>query len=120
MKLVVCDDDRVIRFLLEAVLSTRGGHQVIATGDPDEVRSLVTEHQPDLVLLDYLLPGRTGLEVVKELRADPVTAGVPVVFLTGLADLPDESELPELGISGLITKPFDTTTLAHRLEQLLS
>jgi CheY-like chemotaxis protein len=60
----------------------------------------VLEHDPDLVLLDYVMPRRTGLEVVEELRADPKTAEVKVVFLTGRVDIADEASLDALGVVG--------------------
>lgn len=118
MRFVVCDDDPVIRYLLEVVLGKRGGHEVIAVGSPHEVTATVTEHKPDLVLLDYVMPGRTGMEVVEELRADPETAHVKIAFLTGRVDIADEEQLETLNVSGIIEKPFDTATLADRLAQL--
>jgi CheY-like chemotaxis protein len=115
MRLVVCDDDPVIRYLLEVVLAKRGGHDVRAVEHPEEVSTAVLEHDPDLVLLDYVMPRRSGLEVVEELRADPRTADVRVVFLTGRVDIGDEAALDALGVVGIIEKPFDTATLADRL-----
>lgn len=118
MRFVVCDDDPVIRYLLEVVLGKRGGHEVIAVGNPNEVSPTVVEHEPDLVLLDYVMPGRTGMDVVEELRSDPATAEVKVAFLTGRVDIADEAQLDALKISGIIEKPFDTATLADRLAAL--
>lgn len=119
MKLVVCDDDPVIRYLLEVVLAKRGGHTVVAVGHPDAVVPAVLEHQPDLIVLDYVMPDRTGREVVEELRADPSTADLPVVFLTGRSDLGEQGELEAMGVVGIVEKPFDTSTLAGRLEEML-
>lgn len=119
MKLVVCDDDPVVRYLLEVVLAKRAGHSVVVVGHPDAVCPAVVEHSPDLVVLDYVMPGRNGRDVVEELRADPVTAGVPVVFLTGRADLGDEAELAAIGVVGIVEKPFDTSSLADRLAEML-
>lgn len=118
MRIVICDDDPVIRYLLEVVLGKRGGHDVRSVENPEDVGPAVIEHQPDLVLLDYVMPRRTGLEVVEELRADPRTADVKVVFLTGRVDVGDETSLEALGVVGVIEKPFDTSTLADRLVEL--
>jgi two-component system, OmpR family, response regulator len=118
MRLVICDDDPVIRYLLEVVLGRRGGHDVVSVGNPEEVADAVLAHNPDLVLLDYVMPRRTGLEVVEELRADPATADVKVVFLTGRVDIGEEGSLDELGVVGIIEKPFNTATLATQLEKL--
>jgi CheY-like chemotaxis protein len=115
MRLVVCDDDPVIRYLLEVVLARRGGHDVRTVENSEEVGEAVIAHSPDLVLLDYVMPKRSGLEVVQELRADPKTRDVKVVFLTGRVDIADEASLESLGVVGVIEKPFDTATLAERL-----
>lgn len=117
MRLVICDDDPVIRYLLEVVLGKRGGHDVVSVVDPEDVSDAVISHDPDLVLLDFVMPRRTGLEVVEELRADPKTAEVKVVFLTGRVDIADEASLETLGVVGVIEKPFETATLSTRLEE---
>ena len=118
MRLVICDDDPVIRYLLEVVLGKRGGHDIVSVANPEDVGEAVLSHDPDLVLLDYVMPRRTGLEVVEELRAVPETADVKVVLLTGRVDIADEASLDALGIVGIIEKPFDTATLANRLVSL--
>ena len=119
MRLLVCDDDPVIRYLLEVVLGKRGGHDVTAVGDANEVADLARRLEPDAVLLDFVMPGLTGLDVAGELKADPVTAGIPVIFLTGRADIADE-EFEDLNVVGVIEKPFETATLADRVQELIS
>ena len=119
MKFLICDDDPVIRYLLEVVLAKRGGHEVITVSDPLEVVPTATATTPDLVLLDYVMPVRTGAEVAQDLAAEPHTASIPVVFLTGRADVSGDEGFDELGVKGIIEKPFDTTTLADRLIALI-
>ncbi len=119
MKLVVCDDDPVIRYLLEVVLAKRGGHDVRAIEHAADVAGAVASDLPDLVLLDYMMPGLSGLDVASELAADPATSSVPVVFLTGRADIADE-EFEDLNVVGVIEKPFDTSTLATRLQEMIA
>jgi len=119
MKLVVCDDDPVIRYLLEVVLGKRGGHDVTAIEAASAVSAAVADKKPDLVLLDFMMPGLSGLDVAAELAADPETAGVPIVFLTGRADIADET-FEDLNVVGVIEKPFDTATLATRLQEMIA
>jgi CheY-like chemotaxis protein len=119
MKLVVCDDDPVIRYLLEVVLAKRGGHEVTVIEHSGDVASAVAEQRPDLVLLDFMMPGLSGLDVASELASDPDTADTPVVFLTGRADIEDE-EFEGLNVVGVIEKPFDTATLVFRLQEMLA
>jgi putative two-component system response regulator len=91
----------------------------VAVEHPDGVAPAVLEHSPDMILLDYMMPDRNGAEVVEELRADPETASTPVAYLTGRADVADGTTLEELGVVGVIEKPFDTTTLVPRLLTML-
>ncbi len=115
MKFLVCDDDPVIRYLLKVVLGRRGGHEVTVIEDPDRVLAAARTTRPDLVVLDQMMGGLHGTDVAARLRADPVTRAIPIVLLTGRDDLAAELDVASLGIVGIMTKPFDTATLAARL-----
>lgn len=118
MRFIICDDDPVIRYLLEVVLAKRGGHDVVALALPEDVATTAAVFQPDGVLIDFTLPGRTGVEVARELALDPKLATIPVVVLTGRSDLGDD--FAGTNIVGVIEKPFDTTNLVAQVEQLIS
>lgn len=120
MHILICDDDPTIRYLLEIVLGRLGGHQVISVPNPHSATRTAAEQQPDLILLDYVMPGRTGAEVAAELATAEATAGIPVVFLTGRSDLSQDVDLAGLGVKGVIEKPFDTASLSDRLIELAS
>ncbi len=120
IKFLFCDDDPVIRYLLEVLLAKRGGYEVVPVADPNQVVALAVEHEPDIILLDYVMPGLTGMQVVEELRKNPATEKIPVVFLTGRTDVADVESLDALGIKGVVEKPFDTTTFADRVMALAS
>lgn len=115
MKFLFCDDDPVIRYLLEILLSKRGGHDVVPVANPLEVVAQAIATSPDMILLDYVMPGMTGLDVVESLRQEEATQSIPVVFLTGRSDIADASFLDALGVKGVIEKPFDTYTFIDRL-----
>lgn len=115
-----CDDDPVIRYLLEVLISKRGGHDVITVADPFQVVDTARSSLPDVILLDYVMPGITGMDIVKLLRATPATERIPVVFLTGRTDVADVDQLEALGIKGVIEKPFDTAGFVERVIQLAS
>jgi two-component system, OmpR family, response regulator len=115
VKFLFCDDDPVIRYLLEVLLSKRGGHDIVSVADPRAVLEQALDTQPDIILLDYVMPGLTGMEVVFQLRARTETKQIPVVFLTGRTDVADVESLEALGIKGVVEKPFDTATFIERL-----
>jgi two-component system phosphate regulon response regulator PhoB len=120
MRFLICDDDPVIRYLLEVVLGKRGGHDVITVPDSQSVASVAAERRPDLILLDYIMPGLSGADVAAELAAGEKTAGIPIVLLTGRSDVSDEIDFESLGVKGVIEKPFDTSSLSDRLIRLAS
>ncbi len=115
MKVLICDDDPVIRYLLTVVLGKRAGDEVIEVASADDVFGAALEHRPDVIVLDYVMPNRDGASIVTELRTDPVLGAIPVVFLTGRSDIAEET-LDEIGVAGLIEKPFDASTLHDRLQ----
>lgn len=117
MRILVCDDDAVIRYLLNVVLGKRNGDEVVEVAAAGDVVATARETSPDLIVLDYLMPGRTGADLVRDLSATEDLASIPVVFLTGRSDI-QADELRELGVAGLIEKPFDTSTLADRLRAM--
>ena len=114
MRVLICDDDPVIRYLLTVVLTKRAGDEVIEVANADEVFDVAERERPDLIVLDYVMPNRSGADVVEELRTDETLAAIPVVFLTGRSDIAEET-LDEIGVTGLIEKPFDAASLPDRL-----
>lgn len=118
MKILVCDDDPVIRYLLEMVLERRGGHRVRAVDHPDAVAPAAVEWNPDLLVVDYVMPERSGIELVEDLRREEATRWLPVVLLTGRSDVAESEKLERLDVAGIVEKPFDTSTLSDRLTEL--
>ncbi len=119
MHYVICDDDPVIRYLLDLVLAKRGGHEVTATAEPADVLDIACRVRPDAVLIDYTMPGMSGIEVARSLGANPAVAHVPVVLLTGRADLGGD-DFNGTSIVGVIEKPFDTNGLITELDELMA
>jgi len=108
---LLAEDDPDIRHLVSAEL-VRHGFDVIETGDDDALAAIRREG-PDLVLLDLRRPGLEGLEVIRELRADPGTAGLPVIVLAAHAEA--------FGLDGTecVVKPFRPQDLVRRVESAL-
>ena len=116
--LVVADDDEDILTLLQERLS-RSGFEVIVARDGEEALQLVQARQPDLAVLDWTMPGPSGLEVLRALRADLATADIPVMMLTARACRDDVQEALEAGADDYMAKPFRPQDLVSRLRSML-
>jgi CheY-like chemotaxis protein len=85
IKVLLTEDSKFLRVATERAL-TRAGYEVITAVDGEQALQYAREKRPDLILLDLLLPKMTGPDVLKALKNDPATAGIPVVVLSGLSD----------------------------------
>lgn len=117
-RLLVVEDDLDIAHLLRHSLG-RAGFMVEVLHAGGEVLPAVRRSQPDLILLDLMLPGLDGLEICRALRGDPRTAAVPVIMLTARAEESDRIVGLELGADDYITKPFSPNEVVARVRALL-
>ncbi|MCL6638969.1 MAG: response regulator, partial [Firmicutes bacterium] len=101
-KILVIDDDKKITALLRRALSFEG-YDVIVAGNGEEGLKLAAAHDPDLVVLDVLMPGMDGWQVCRRLRAE---GGVPVLMLTARDEVSDRVRGLELGADDYLIKPF--------------
>ncbi|HEX7086727.1 MAG TPA: response regulator transcription factor [Vicinamibacterales bacterium] len=115
---LVVEDDPDIAALLRLHLS-RAGFEIAMLDAGDAVVQAVRDRQPALVLLDLMLPGLDGFEVCRALRADPRTAGVPIIMLTARAEESDRVMGLELGADDYVTKPFSPKEVVARVRALL-
>lgn len=105
LTILLVDDEPIGIKVLERTLKKEGYH-VITAHDGPTARSLASENQPDLVLLDIVMPGEDGFEVIQRLKEDPRTLHIPVIFLTGKDELDSKMTGFDLGAVDYITKPF--------------
>ena len=117
-RVLVVEDDPDIRELIAHAL-TRAGHQVDQLAHGGEAPRRVRETSPELVVLDLMLPGLDGLTVCQALRADPVTAAIPIIMLTARGEESDRVAGLELGADDYVTKPFSPRELVARVGALL-
>ncbi|RID90728.1 response regulator [Gemmobacter lutimaris] len=103
-----------IRFLLN-----RDGWQVTTLGDGGVAEAEVRARRPDLVILDLMLPGRSGLEILQALRADPATAALPVMMLTAKGQGRDREAAERAGANLFMAKPFSNTEFVAAARSLL-
>jgi len=118
-RILVADDDVDIRELVEFKLSTMG-HDIVAVGDGASAVEACRAQKPDLAVLDVMMPGVSGLDAIREIRADPALADLPVILLTARAQESDVETGFDSGADDYITKPFSPRELASRVEALLA
>jgi two-component system phosphate regulon response regulator PhoB len=116
--LLVADDDEDILTLVQLRLS-RSGYEVVVARDGEEALRLAHERSPDLVVLDWMMPKISGVEVLRQLRASEATAAIPVVLLTARASELDVQEGMAAGADDYIEKPFSPQELAVRVQTIL-
>ncbi|MCA1660731.1 MAG: phosphate regulon transcriptional regulator PhoB [Novosphingobium sp.] len=117
-KLLLVEDDPALAELLEFRFQGEG-YAVRATGDGDEALILAAEETPDLVILDWMIEGASGLEVCRRLRRDKATAHVPIVMLTARGAEDDRVRGLETGADDYLTKPFSPRELIARVAAVL-
>jgi two-component system, OmpR family, response regulator len=117
-RLLVVEDDPDIANLVSLALGDVGGYVVKSCFSASEALDAVGPFQPDLILLDVMMPGADGVAALKSLRLLPATRETPVVFMTAMAEPDDLVRYDALGCLGVIPKPFDPMKLAGRLEAL--
>lgn len=115
---VVADDDADIRDLVTFKLGS-AGYTVVPAADGDEALQLINEHRPELAVLDVMMPGQSGLDVLRSIRADEALAGTRVILLTARARDVDVDAGFSTGADDYLTKPFSPRELVHRVTTLI-
>ncbi|HET9976546.1 MAG TPA: response regulator [Burkholderiaceae bacterium] len=115
---LIADDEPNIVISLEFLMQ-REGHRVSIARDGDAALALIRAERPDLVLLDVMMPGKTGFEVCQAVRADESLAGVKILMLSAKGRDNDLAKGQALGADAYMTKPFSTRELAERVRALL-
>jgi two-component system, OmpR family, alkaline phosphatase synthesis response regulator PhoP len=117
-KVLVCDDEP---YILECVsyVVRQEGYDVLTAEDGNQGLSLFRAERPDLVLLDVMMPGKTGLEVCREIKSDELACGAYVILLTAMGQERDIEDGYQSGADDYMTKPFSPRFLRKRLHQLL-
>ena len=117
-KVLIADDEPNILISLEFLMK-REGHQVLLARDGVEALALIRSERPALVLLDVMMPGKSGIEVCQAVRADETLAGTLILMLTAKGRDTDVAKGLGVGADGYITKPFSTRELAQRVREML-
>lgn len=118
-KILIADDEPNIVISLEFLLK-REGYTVLIARDGQEAIDSIVREQPDLVLLDVMMPKKTGFEVCQEVRANESLQAIKILMLTAKGRDTDMAKGAALGADAYMTKPFSTRELVQKVAQMLS
>ncbi len=118
-KILIAEDERDIRDLIAFTLQF-AGHEVITTSNGEEALQAVRAQKPQLVLLDVRMPRLTGYEVCKEIKADPETQAIPVIFLSAKGQEAEIRDGLEAGAEQYLLKPFSPDQLIEQVNKILA
>jgi DNA-binding response OmpR family regulator len=117
IKVLAADDDPVILRLIEVNLSLEG-FDVETAARGEDVLAKAQDVGPQVIVLDVMMPGMTGWDVARQLRADAATAHIPIVFLSARTQEEDRRMGQELGVAEYVSKPFDPGDLVGTIRRL--
>jgi DNA-binding response OmpR family regulator len=115
---LVADDDNITRSIVEMKLKSRG-YRIVTAVDGDQALRLIESERPGLAVLDAMMPGVDGFEVLRRLKGDPELAAMPVVMLTARKLEQDIVRALDTGAADYLVKPFIPEELASRIARLL-
>jgi DNA-binding response OmpR family regulator len=115
--ILVCDDEPALRELMRAAI--RGEHRFVEAGDGEEALEAARHVRPDIVLLDVMLPGIDGVDVLREIRSDPTLAGTAVLVVSAWDSEADRRKIEDAGADAFVSKPFLPEELDALVERFL-
>jgi len=117
--LLVIDDDDGVREIIQISLEAAAGWQVLTASSGREGLQVAANQQPDAILLDVMMPNMDGAETFRRLQASPETAPIPTILLTAKAKMSEQQQYMNLGVTGIITKPFEALNLVNQIQTIL-
>ncbi len=118
-RILIIDDEQAIQAVASLSLKLEADWQVITANSGTEGIAIAGQEQPDAILLDVMMPILDGIETFKQLQQGPLTRNIPVILLTAKAQAAEQQQFQSLGVAGVITKPFNSLTLASQIAQVL-
>ncbi|MBK9470462.1 MAG: response regulator [Gammaproteobacteria bacterium] len=118
-RILVVDDSPTENFKISGVLK-RHGHEVLAAESGEQALQVARDSQPDLILMDIVMPGLNGFQATRQLTRDPATSAIPVVMLTAKSQEADRIWGERQGARGYLVKPVDDSVLVATISQVLA
>jgi CheY-like chemotaxis protein len=119
-RVLVVDDEEDVRSIVQLALNLKTDWEVILAASGKEALDLAAKNQPDLILLDLMMPEMDGTATLQALKTNFATIDIPVILVTAKVDRIEEKKLSELDIIGVLAKPFRPLQLSERIVDLLS
>jgi DNA-binding response OmpR family regulator len=116
--ILIADDDEDLRLLVEVTLENPT-YRILTAADGSKALDVVQQVRPDLLILDWMMPGLNGCEVITQLRQNPETVTIPVVMLTAKDGLEAHKRLDSLALAGYLVKPFSPLELIKKVREVL-
>lgn len=117
-RILIVEDEQPIREMISFALGS-AGYQTCEAADARQAQTVIAERLPDLILLDWMLPGASGLEFARRLKKDELTREVPIIMLTARVEEEDKVQGLESGADDYVTKPFSPRELVARIKAVL-
>lgn len=118
-RILVIDDEKNLCSVIQACLEHLGGWTVLIAPEASQGLLLAETKVPDAILLDVMMPNIDGVTLFGLLQNNAATRGIPVIFLTAKVQAMDLNEFADLGVAGVIAKPFDPLGLAQEVAEIL-
>ena len=115
--ILVADDAALLRVLACRSLE---GHRTVEAKDGDEALALIYEHRPDIAILDWMMPGMSGVDVCRAIREDPELASIKVILMTARSGFDSENEARDAGVDHFITKPIMPRQLLTLVDRIMA
>ena len=117
--ILLIDDEETIQEVVQVGIEIEAGWQVAIASSGQEGINLAQNQQPDAILLDVMMPDMDGIATLSHLKANAKTRKIPVIFLTAKTQAVEEDQFQGLGVVDVITKPFNSMTLASQIAKIL-
>lgn len=115
---LIADDEENLRLLLRTALE-QPGCTILEAADGKTALEMALKTLPDLIILDWMMPGMTGIELARVLRADPMTRNTPIILLTARGQDTDREQGLAVGVTAYLVKPFSPLEFIEKVEQVL-
>lgn len=117
--ILLIDDEETIQEVVQVGIEIESGWQVAIASSGAEGIDLAQAQQPDVILLDVMMPEMDGIDTLSHLKSNQKTSAIPVIFLTAKAQAEEKNQFQSLGVVDVITKPFNSMTLASQIAKIL-